>query len=132
MEPKILVLDEPTAGLDPSGRHELRHILDAVHAEGAATVEITHSMDDAARADHVFVLDESKLLMSGTPEDIFCGQNAQLLHERGLGLPSALTFALALEKRLGGDGCIASSAGNPLTIDALAEAILSMLSEGGE
>jgi energy-coupling factor transport system ATP-binding protein len=78
------------------------------------------------------VLDESKLLMSGTPEDIFCGQNAQLLHERGLGLPSALTFALALEERLGQDGCIASSAGNPLTIDALAEAILSMLSEGGE
>jgi energy-coupling factor transport system ATP-binding protein len=132
MGPEIIVLDEPTAGLDPSGRHELTHILDAVHAEGTATIEITHSMDDAARADHIFVLDESELLMSGTPEDIFCGQNAQLLHERGLGLPSALTFALALEKRLGQDGCIASSAGNPLTIDALAEAILSMLSEGGE
>ncbi|MGN0070670.1 MAG: ABC transporter ATP-binding protein [Atopobiaceae bacterium] len=130
MEPHILVLDEPTAGLDPLGRRELRSILDAVHQEGVATVEITHSMDDAARADHVFVLDESKLLLSGTPAEIFCGRNAELLHERGLGLPAALTFALALEERLGGDGCPASSAGDPLTIDALAEALLSMLSEG--
>lgn len=117
MRPRVLVLDEPTAGLDPRGREQLRSILREVRASGVTIVQVTHSMEDAARADQVIVLNQSKVLADDTPARVFSPQNRQLLADSGLGLPRPLECALALEK----NG--APSLGNPLTIEALADAI---------
>lgn len=132
MEPEILVLDEPTAGLDPKGRQELRQVLDAVHAAGTTIIQVTHSMDDAARTDKVIVLDQSKVLMAGAPEDIFCPRTAELLHERGLGLPEPLSFALGLSRRMGlaSDGQAGTAIGCPLTIEELADTLVRLLGRG--
>lgn len=94
MEPTILVLDEPTAGLDPRGREQLEHILDNIHSRGVTIIRVTHSMDIAARAEHILVLSQSKLLMSGTPEEVFSPSNAQTLHDIGLGLPEPTKWAI--------------------------------------
>lgn len=117
MRPRVLVLDEPTAGLDPRGREQLRSILREVRASGVTIVQVTHSMEDAARADQVIVLNQSKVLANDTPARVFSPQNRQVLTESGLGLPRPLECALALQK----NG--APSLGNPLTIESLADAI---------
>ena len=96
MEPDILVLDEPTAGLDPRGRAQLEHILEDIHAHGVTTIRVTHSMDYAAKAQQVIVLSRSKPLMGGTPQEVFCADNERTLHDAGLGLPEPLRWALAL------------------------------------
>ncbi len=96
MEPNILVLDEPTAGLDPRGRKELRHILSNIHARGVTTIEVTHSMDDAALAQRVIVLNQSSIMFAGTPHEVFCKDNAKSLAQAGLGLPMPLQVALDL------------------------------------
>ncbi len=96
MEPKTLVLDEPTAGLDPRGRNELRHILADIHARGITTIEVTHSMDDAALAQKVIVLNQSSIMLAGTPREVFCKDNAKSLAQAGLGLPTSLQLALDL------------------------------------
>lgn len=71
MEPNILVLDEPTAGLDPKGRRELMTLFKTLHQEGMTIVLVTHLMDDVANyADAVNVLEAGKLVMSGKPADI--------------------------------------------------------------
>lgn len=113
MEPRILVLDEPTAGLDPRGRTELRGILANVHERGVTTVEVTHSMDNAAMADKVVVLDQSRVMMAGSPREVFCRENAERLARAGLGVPTALDWAM----RLG-------MAADPLTLDDLACALV--------
>ncbi len=117
MEPRILVLDEPTAGLDPRGRHALQRILDDIHARGTTIVEVTHSMEDAARAERVVVLDQARVLLEGTPGQVFCPQNEELLSRAGLGLPLPLSWALRLE-RAG-----FPPLGAPLTLDELVRAI---------
>ena len=108
MEPNIIVLDEPTAGLDPRGRNELRRILANVSKRGVTTVEVTHSMDDAALADKVIVLDQANLMLMGSPREVFCAEHEQKLTQAGLGLPTSLAWAL----RLGLDS-------SPLTLDEL-------------
>lgn len=113
MEPRILVLDEPTAGLDPRGRAELRRILSKVNGTGTTVIEVTHSMEDAAVCSEVVVLDQSRLLMQGTPAQVFSPEHEELLRTSGLGLPAPLRFALALER----DGM--APLGNPLTEDEL-------------
>lgn len=117
MRPRTIVLDEPTAGLDPRGRRDVAAVLARIHAQGTTVVEVTHSMDDATRADQVVVLDQSRVLAQGTPSQVFAPGRAQALGEAGLGLPSALRWALDLERR-GITGL-----GNPLTLEALAEAL---------
>lgn len=109
MQPELLILDEPTAGLDPRGRDALRRLLGDLRAHGVTLVQVTHSMDDAARADQVVVLDESRVLAAGTPEEVFCEANEPQLKACGLGLPRPLAHAIAhgLDAR-------------PLTIEALA------------
>jgi energy-coupling factor transport system ATP-binding protein len=125
MEPGILVLDEPTAGLDPRGRRNLRRILDSLNDAGTALVEVTHAMEDAARADLVVVLDGGRVALEGTPVEVFSPDNAEKLHDMGLGIPQSLAFALAVEEAGG------AHLGNPLTNEALADAIARAVSATG-
>ena len=100
MEPEVLVLDEPTAGLDPRGREQLLEQIRAYHQEKEKTVVlVSHSMDDiAAYAQRILVLDHGKILLSGTPGEVF-SQGAQLL-QAGLDVPQAARIAMEL-RRLG-------------------------------
>jgi energy-coupling factor transport system ATP-binding protein len=120
MEPHILVLDEPTAGLDPRGRAQLRTIIGRIHERGTTVMQVTHSMDDAALAEQVIVLDEGTVLMQGTPQEVFRPETAQTLRSCGLGLSHALNWALRLEQE-GVRGL-----GRPLTLDALAAHIVAV------
>lgn len=117
MQPKLLVLDEPTAGLDPRGRAGLRRLLAELRAHGVTIVQVTHSMEDAARADRVVVLDESRVIADGTPAEVFSPDNAERLHACGLGIPRPLAYARELEKKG------APALGDPLTIEELAAAL---------
>lgn len=112
MEPELLVLDEPTAGLDPRGRARLRALMADLAAHGVTLLQVTHSMEDAARADHVVVLDQSHVLTAGTPAEVFCPANEPQLTAVGLGLPRPLAYACehALDAR-------------PLTLEALVAAL---------
>ena len=112
MEPELLVLDEPTAGLDPRGRARLRALMADLAAHGVTLLQVTHSMEDAARADHVVVLDQSHVLAAGTPAEVFCPANEPQLTAVGLGLPRPLAYARehALDAR-------------PLTLEALVAAL---------
>lgn len=112
MEPELLVLDEPTAGLDPRGCARLRALMADLAAHGVTLLQVTHSMEDAARADHVVVLDQSHVLAAGTPAEVFCPANEPQLTAVGLGLPRPLAYARehALDAR-------------PLTLEALVAAL---------
>ena len=112
MEPELLVLDEPTAGLDPRGRARLCALMADLAAHGVTLLQVTHSMEDAARADHVVVLDQSRVLAAGTPVEVFCPANEPQLTAVGLGLPRPLAYARehALDAR-------------PLTLEALVAAL---------
>lgn len=112
MEPELLVLDEPTAGLDPRGRARLRALMADLAAHGVTLLQVTHSMEDAARADHMVVLDQSHVLAAGTPAEVFCPANEPQLTAVGLGLPRPLAYACehALDAR-------------PLTLEALVAAL---------
>lgn len=98
MQPHVLVLDEPTAGLDPLGRHEMMQLFADLHAQGQTIVLVTHQMDDVADfADSVLVMDHGKLVRSGTPRDLF--QDAEWLLGHQLGLPQTTAFARKLQAR---------------------------------
>lgn len=125
MQPKLLVLDEPTAGLDPRGRAGLRRLLAELRAHDVTIVQVTHSMEDAARADRVVVLDESRVIADGTPAEVFSPENAARLHACGLGIPRPLAYARALEKKG------APVLGDPLTIEELASALGPLADAGG-
>lgn len=125
MEPAILVLDEPTAGLDPRGRAQLRTIFEDINARGTTTIQVTHSMDDAARCDQVIVLDEGRLLMLGRPDEVYHPATAASLASSGLGLPASLTWAL----RLAEEG---RDVGHPLSLDALVDAIAALREEASD
>lgn len=124
MHPQTLVLDEPTAGLDPHGREELRAILDALSARGVTIVQVTHSMDDAAHCDHVIVLDNAHVLAQGAPQDVFAVANARALRECGLGLPRPLSWARDLAEA--GLALDLAPHAAPLTTDALADALAAL------
>ena len=121
MEPRVLVLDEPTAGLDPRGRAMLRRVLARLRELGVTLVQVTHSMEDAARTDRVIALDQARLVADGTPAEVFSRENERRLTEGGLGIPRALRVARALERR----GW--PTLGDPLTTDELVAAL-----RGGE
>ena len=99
MRPKVLVLDEPTAGLDPEGRESfLKNISDYKEATGATVIIISHSMDDVARiASRLVVFHEGKIALDGTPAEVF--DHAEELQNMGLTVPRATQIALALKKR---------------------------------
>ena len=99
MRPKVLVLDEPTAGLDPEGRESfLKNISDYKEATGATVIIISHSMDDVARiASRLVVFHEGNIALDGTPAEVF--DHAEELQNMGLTVPRATQIALALKKR---------------------------------
>ncbi|MGX2957848.1 energy-coupling factor ABC transporter ATP-binding protein [Peribacillus sp. JNUCC 23] len=101
MEPDVLVLDEPTAGLDPRGRMEIMDMFYQLHKErGISTILVTHSMEDAARyADEIIIMHQGTVFKKGAPFDIF-SQPEQLL-ELGLDVPDTVRFQLKLQKELG-------------------------------
>ncbi len=98
MEPEILILDEPTAGLDPSGREEiLRNIEDYRKKHNATVMMVSHSMDDVARlTDRLLVLNGSHLAMDGTPDEVFA--RAEELVAMGLNIPQVTRVFLELQK----------------------------------
>ena len=99
MRPRVLALDEPTAGLDPRGREELLSLIGGMYARGGLTViMVSHSMDDVARmARRIVVMKHGAVALDGTPEDVFAHGNE--LTEMGLGLPEAVRLRDALRQR---------------------------------
>ena len=98
MEPEILILDEPTAGLDPVGREEILENIERYRrAKNATIMMVSHSMTDVARmADRLLVMCGSKLAMDGTPVEVF--QHAQELLDMGLDIPALTRVFLQLQK----------------------------------
>jgi len=125
MEPDVIVLDEPTAGLDPRGRKDIMDMFARLHKErGMTTILVTHSMEDAAQyADEIIVMHQGTVYKSGTPIDIF-SQPEQLI-EIGLDVPETVRFQLLLQKETGirfGQPC--------LSIETLAKEIAALTNRG--
>lgn len=98
MEPNILVLDEPTAGLDPAGRKELMSLFKRLHETGMTIVLVTHLMDDVANfADTVYVMEKGRLVKSGEPRQVF--QAVAFMESIQLGVPKITKFAQELKNR---------------------------------
>ena len=98
MEPAILVLDEPTAGLDPLGRKELMNLFKKLHQSGMTIVLVTHLMDDVAEyANQVYVMEKGRLVKFGKPSDVF--QDVVFMEEVQLGVPKLTAFCKRLADR---------------------------------
>ena len=98
MEPAILVLDEPTAGLDPLGRKELMNLFKKLHQSGITIVLVTHLMDDVAEyANQVYVMEKGRLVKFGKPSDVF--QDVVFMEEVQLGVPKITAFCKRLADR---------------------------------
>ena len=99
MEPELLILDEPTAGLDPAGREELFQVIAHLQERYAMTILlVSHSMDDVARyAEGVFVLNQGECIRQGSPEEVF--SHKKEMEELGLGLPQIRAFLYSLEEK---------------------------------
>lgn len=121
MRPEILILDEPTAGLDPKGKEGLLYLISQIHAERKNTVIlVTHNMDDIAKlADRVIVMNQAKIVMSGTPAEIFA--RGEELSQMGLGVPEAAQ----LTKKL--CDCGLSVPRNIYDLETLADCIANVL-----
>ena len=97
MEPKCIVLDEPTAMLDPRGRREVIDTIGRLNREkGITVVLITHHMDEAAKAQRVVVLDKGKVAADGTPKEVF--SQVELLHSIGLAAPETVELCWELNR----------------------------------
>lgn len=121
MEPEVLVLDEPMAGLDPAARRDFLELIDRLHREGLTVVMVSHSMDDLANCcDRIVVMNEGAVFADGAPAQVFA--HADELKSIGLGVPAAQRMALSLVQ-----------AGVPLrcdklyTVEALADELAGML-----
>ena len=121
MEPEVLVLDEPMAGLDPAARRDFLELIDRLHREGLTVVMVSHSMDDLANCcDRIVVMNEGAVFAEGTPAQVFAHANE--LKDIGLGVPAAQRMALSLVQ-----------AGVPLrcdklyTVESLADELAGML-----
>ena len=125
MEPKVLVLDEPTAGLDPRGRDDiLARIQDYHRAKHASVVLVSHSMEEIARnVDRIVVLSDSHVFMEGTPRQVFT--RADELEKVGLDIPQVTKVALALRRR----GLPVDTA--VYTVEALRDALLRLKGGAG-
>ena len=97
MEPKCIVLDEPTAMLDPRGRREVMETIEKLNREkGITIILITHHMDEAARAQRVVVLHKGSVVSDGSPEEVF--SQVELLHDIGLAAPETVELCWKLNK----------------------------------
>jgi energy-coupling factor transport system ATP-binding protein len=101
MEPDVIVLDEPTAGLDPRGRKEIMEMFYQLHKErDLSTILVTHSMEDAAKyADQIVIMHQGRVVKKGTPEEIFSTPTE--LIKMGLDVPEVVRFQLKLEEKTG-------------------------------
>ena len=124
MEPKVLILDEPTAGLDPRGREAILAQLRSYHKQkGDTVILVSHSMEEIARnVDRIVVMSHSHKLMDGTPEEVF--SRADELLQVGLDVPQVTKVAMELQKR----GLLADS--SVYTFDELVRRLLAL--KGGE
>ncbi len=118
MKPEVLVLDEPTAGLDPKGRLEMMEMFYKLNKEQNMTIVlVTHQMNDVSDyADHVVVIESGKVVKEGSPKEVFA--DASWLLEKQLGVPTTLAFVEKLKEK----GWTTDKM--PLTLDELADAIL--------
>lgn len=125
MEPKVLILDEPTAGLDPRGREAILAQIRAYHQKrGTTVILVSHSMEEiACNVDRILVLRGSHVYMDGTPRQVF--RRADDLEDVGLDVPQATKIALAL-RRMGLEIDTAV-----YTVDELEQALLSLRGEAG-
>ncbi|MEG1028207.1 MAG: energy-coupling factor transporter ATPase [Oscillospiraceae bacterium] len=97
MNPKCIVLDEPTAMLDPKGRKEVLNTITKLNkSQNTTVVYITHFMDEAIKADRVIVIDNGKILIDGTPKEVFC--NVEMLKSIGLDVPQVTELTYELQK----------------------------------
>lgn len=95
MQPAILILDEPAAGLDPTGRREMFDLIRGIHDTGTTVVMVSHSMDDVGRlCDRLFVLNRGEIAYTGTPAEVFVHENR--LHAIGLDVPECAKLARRL------------------------------------
>jgi len=101
VNPKVLVLDEPTAGLDPRGQEEIMDMFYRLHKkQNSTTVLVTHSMEDALKyADHVLILNEGELYIEGKPEEVFIQK--ERLQKVDLDVPELIEFLQQFEKKTG-------------------------------
>ncbi len=99
MDPKYLILDEPTAGLDPKGREDVLGQILALHQQkGIAVILVSHSMEDIAKlVDRIVVMHQGKISLSGPPAEVF--KHAEALKAIGLGVPQVTEMAAALKDR---------------------------------
>ena len=124
MKPEVIIFDEATAMLDPIGRREVLDIVDKLNkVEGITVINITHYMDEAARAGRVIVINDGKLILDGAPKEVF--SQVEYLHSVGLESPQPTELASELIKE-----------GFDLPSDVLSEsecvdALLKMLKKGG-
>lgn len=127
MNPEVLVLDEPTAGLDPAGRREIMNMFYRLHKEqNISIVLVTHQMDDVATyADHVIIMEKGTVVKMGPPEEIFLDE--QWLVDKQLGLPASLQFMQMFSQKTG----IQFGDLRPLGTEKLAEVIVAKLKEEG-
>ena len=118
MKPEVLVLDEPTAGLDPKGRLEMMEMFYKLNKEQNMTIVlVTHQMNDVSDyADHVVVIESGKVVKEGSPKEVFA--DASWLLEKQLGVPTTLAFVEKLKEK----GWTTDKM--PFTLDELADAIL--------
>lgn len=125
MKPEILILDEPTAMLDPKGRSEVISTIKKLNKDNGITVIlITHYMDEAVSADRAVVMDDGKIILDGTPKEVF--QNVEQIKSVGLDVPQVTELAYEL-KKLGID-----IGGEILTVDECFEALNSLLGGGAD
>lgn len=97
MKPKCIIFDEPTAMLDPKGRGEIMSIIDELHKEGITVILITHFMDEAVRADRVIIMHEGRILLDGTPQQVF--EQEELIRAVNLDVPLMVEMGAKLRSR---------------------------------
>ena len=124
MEPEVLVLDEPCAGLDPHGREEILGVIRRLHSESGTTiVMVSHSMDDVANlAERVVVMDHGRIVMDGAPAEVF--SKGEELRAMGLDVPQAVELA----ERLREHGIAVPE--NAYRLEEVAQAILAAAGKG--
>lgn len=121
MEPEVLVLDEPMAGLDPAARSDFLELIDRLHREGLTVVMVSHSMDDLANCcDRIVVMNEGAVFAEGTPAQVFA--HADELKSIGLGVPAAQRMALALT-----EAGVPLRRGGLYTVESLADELVDLL-----
>lgn len=97
MQTKIIVFDEPTAMLDPQGRHEVLSTIKKLHENGLTIILITHFMEEAAQAEKIFIMDGGKIIKQGTPQEIF--SDVKEIKKIGLDVPAPVELADRLRKK---------------------------------